>query len=137
MVDLFELIKIMFEDSKSYNKINPGEKKKHFFMINRRMSVKFPLQAQVLQHLKIDEVSVVDFWQYFLRKQYNKTPYWMYTKGIKKSKELKEKKTNIKETLIKEYAIKHNLDIRSVKDALEFFPKEMKKEIQTFEKIIS
>lgn len=136
MTDLFELIKIMFEDPKAYEKITPGEKRKNFFMINRRMSIKFPLQAQVLQHLKIDEVSVVDFWQNFINKQYNKIPYWMYTKGVKKSKEAKEKKTNIKESLIREYAIKYNLDIRSVKDALEFFPKEMKKELQIFEKII-
>lgn len=132
----FEIIKIMIENPSEYSKISQGDKRKNYFIIQRRMAIKFPLQAQVLQHLKIDEISVVDFWQSFLRKQYNKTPYWMYTKGVKKSKEVKEKKTNIKESLIKEYAIKNNFDIRTIKDALEFFPSEMKKELNKFSKYI-
>ena len=61
-------------------------------MINRRMSIQFPLQAQALQQVKIDEVAVIDFWQSYLRKQYSKTPFWMFTKGIKKSKEKNTKK---------------------------------------------
>lgn len=137
-MELFDLIKIMFEDPKAYKKVTSGDKKKHFFMINRRMAIKYPLQADVLQHLKVDEISVVDFWQNFLTKIYKKkTPYWMFTKGIKKTKELKEKKTNIKENTIKNYAIRHGYDIKAVREALEFFPKEMKKLLIIFENSIS
>lgn len=133
-MDLFELTKIMFEDPLAYSKVTPGEKRKHFFMINRRMAIQFPLQAHVLQHIKISEEGVVDFWQHFLRKQYTKTPYWMYTKGVKKAKETKEKKTNIKESLLKEYAQKMGFDLNSLQEALEFFPEELKKELKHFEK---
>jgi hypothetical protein len=136
MKGLFDVTKIMFEYPEKWNDVTAGEKKKYYFQIQRRMAIKFPLQANVLQHLKIDAVSVIDFWYCFLGKQFNRTPYWMYTKGVKKAKETKEKKINIKESLIKEYAIKNNFDIRSVKDALEFFPGEMKKELKIFQKII-
>ena len=133
-MELFELTKIMFEDPKAYKKINPGEKRKHFFMINRRMSIQFPLQAQVLQRQKINEVGVVDFWQRFLRKQFTKTPYWMYTKGVKKAKEDKEKKLNIKDSVLNDYASKMGFDQKSVREASEVFPSEIKKELQRFEK---
>lgn len=135
MVDLFELIKIMFEDPIAYNKISNGTKKKHFFMLNRRFSIFFPLQAQILQHTGIDEISVVDFWQSFIRKQYSKVPNWMYVKGVKKVTEEKEKKSNISEASIKEFSIAFNYDIKIVKEAIAFFPDEMKKEINDFDKI--
>jgi len=133
-MELFELTKIMFEDPKSYQNVTPGEKRKHFFMINRRMSIQFPLQAHVLQHQKIDEVAVVDFWQSFLRKQFKSTPYWMYTKGAKKAKETIEKKTNIKESTLKEYATVMKFDMKAVREAAHFFPIEFKKELDKFEK---
>lgn len=136
-MDLFELTKIMFENPSAYKDVMPGEKRKHFFMINRRMAIKFPLQANELQHVQIDEVGVIDFWQDFLRKQYTKTPYWMYTKGVKKSKEQKEKKLNIKESIIKQYSNMHLIDLKSIYDAIKFFPDQIKKELNKFEKIIS
>jgi hypothetical protein len=136
-MELFDLTKVMFEDPKAYSQVTPGEKKKHFFMINRRMAIQYPLQAHVLQHIKIDDVSVVDFWQNFLRKQYNKTPFWMFTKGVKKIQEEKEKKVNVKEDTIKEYAMRNRYDLKSVREALHFFPEEMKKELQNFEKTTS
>lgn len=135
-MELFDFIKIIFESPEEYSKITPGEKKKHFFMINRRMAIHFPEQAQLLQHLKIDEVSVIDSWQQFIRKQYKKVPYWMYTKGVKKSKEEKEKKIKIKQSTIKLYAAKNQYDLKSVIEAIDFFPKEMEKELKKFEKLI-
>jgi len=131
-MEVFELTKIMFERPSEYMNVSAGIKRKHYFIIQRRMAINFPEQAQLLQHLKIDEVGVIDFWQDFLRRQYTKTPYWMYTKGLKKTKELKEKKLSIKESEIKEYAIQYSYDLKSVREAIIFFPDEMKKEFKKF-----
>jgi len=133
-MQLFDLTKIMFEDPQAYTKITPGEKRKHFFMINRRMSIQFPLQAHVLQHIKINEEGVVDFWQHLLRKKYTKTPYWMFTKGVKKAAEIKEKNVDIKRSVVIQYASKMGFDLKSVQEAADFFPEELKKELQKFEK---
>ena len=61
----------------------------------------------------------------------------MYTKGSKKQKEAKEKKVNIKTSQLKDFASFYGYDINSVREALEFYPKELKKEIKEFEKIKS
>jgi len=95
------------------------------------------MQANALQHLKINQNAVIDFWQTFLRKQYKFVPGWMYTKGVKKAQEVKEKKLTVSNELIKEYCKRMKVDPKSVKDALEFYPDQMIKELKEFEKIIS
>jgi len=135
-MEVFELTKIMFENPNDYINVSSGDKRKHFFIISRRMAIKYPLQANVLQHIRINDIAVIDFWQSFLRKQYNKTPYWMFTKGVKKSNEEKEKLVSIKDNTIKEFANYYGYDLKSVKESINVFPDEMKKELTKFEKTI-
>jgi hypothetical protein len=135
-MDPFELIKIMFENPEKYKTINIGDKRKNFFIVQRRLSIQYPLQCQALQHIKINDISVTDFWQNFISKQYNKVPYWMFIKGVKKTNEHREKELGVKENTIREFSIYYNYDIKSVREALLVFPEEMKKEINTFEKTI-
>jgi hypothetical protein len=135
-MELFELTKLMFENPQGYLQVTSGDKRKHFFMINRRMSINYPIQTNILQHIKINDIAVIDFWQNFLRKHYNKTPYWMFTKGIKKTSEEKEKNLTIKDSTIKEFCIYYGYDLKSVNESIKIFPEEMKKELNVFEKTI-
>ena len=137
-MELFEFTKILFERPGEWNDITPGEKRKQYFMVQRRFAIQFPMQANALQHLKINQVAVMDFWQKFMKKTYNgRTPGWMYTKDIKKAKEVKERKTNVSEKLITDYASKMEIDKKSIYDALEFYPDLMLAELKSFEKIIN
>lgn len=136
-MDLFDLIKTIFNDPVEYSKVPAGEKRKHFFMIQRRMAVNFPLQANILQQLKINQSAVVDFWQWFIRKQYKYAPSWIYTKGVKKSQEFKEKKSNVSSNLITEYSKYFKIDRKSIVDSLEFYPEKMTEELKNFEKILN
>jgi len=135
MRELFDIIKIIFENPKEYKNISNIEKRKISFIFNRRVAIKYPLQSNILQIKKINEIAVIDYWQRFLNKQHNKVPYWMYTKGVKKSVEKKEKELNIKENTIKEFANYYSYDIKSVRESLKIFPNEMKKELVEFEKL--
>ena len=135
-MELFKFIDIIFTNPLEYSSITPSEKRKQFFICNRRFAINFPQEANVLQHAKINQAAVVDFWQRFLRKQYDRIPGWMYTKGVKKSQEFKEKKLNVSNEMIKEYCKRFNIDRKSVIDALEFYPNEMKKELQEVSKYI-
>ena len=136
-MELFEFTKILFEDPESWKNIPSGEKRKHFFMCTRRFAIQHPMQAQALQHQKINPAGTIDFWQRFMHKIYRqRTPNWMYTRGIKKAKETKERKTNVSETTIKEFAKFNRIDVKSVQDALEFYPDPMLKEIKHWEKLI-
>ena len=58
----------------------------------------------------------------------------MYTKGIKKSQEAKEKKLNVSNDLIREYCRYFNVDRKSIIDALEFYPTDMIKELHDFQR---
>jgi len=136
-MELFEFTKIIFEKPGEYQDITPGEKRKWFFLLQRRFAIQFPMQANALQHLKINQSGVVDFWQHFMRKQYQRTPGWMYTKGIKKAKEKKESKTKVSEKLIDAYCKKMVVEKKSVLEALEFYPDLMVGEIKEFEKMIN
>ena len=123
MKSLFDITKIIFEKPGEWQEVTTGEKQKFYFLLQRRFAIQFPMQANILQHLKINQVGVVDFWQRFMRKTYKRTPGWMYTKGIKKAKEVKERKNNgISENLISEYATKMNIYRKSIYDALNFYP---------------
>lgn len=136
-MELFEFTKIIFENPEEYAKITPGEKRKQYFMVNRRFAIQFPMQANALQHLKINQAGVVDFWQQFMRRTYKRTPGWMYTKGVKKAKQDKEKKINVSETLVNEYCRRLVVDKKSVYDAIEFYPDLMLKELKEFDKMIN
>jgi len=135
-MELFDFIRVIFTDPEEYLKITTGEKRKYFFLCQRRFSIQFPMQANVLQHMKINQEAVMDFWQVFLRKQYKFVPGWMYTKGVKKTQEIKEKKISVSNDLIKEYCKWNKTDRKTVNDALEFYPDMMTKELNDFAKIL-
>lgn len=136
MRDLFEITKIIFEKPHEWKDITIGEKKKYFFIINRMFAIQFPMQANALQNNKINQVGVMDFWQDFMRKRYQRTPNWMFTKGVAKTKEIKEKKSNIPETLINEYSKRMSVDKKSIIDALHFYPDLMTAELRKWQKSI-
>jgi hypothetical protein len=134
-MELFELTKAMFESPAIYADATRGDKRKNFFMIQRRMAINFPVQANMLQHVKINMEATIDFWQRFLRKRYTKTPFWMFITGVKKAKEEKEKKINLSSELISQYCRFYGKDPKSIRDALRFYPEQMIKEIKGFDKI--
>jgi hypothetical protein len=47
-MELFDFVKCIFTDPKKYTLQKNAEKAKHFFLINRFMSIKFPTTAQQL-----------------------------------------------------------------------------------------
>jgi hypothetical protein len=105
-------------------------------MCQRRFAIQFPMQANALQHLKINPVATIDFWQVFLRKQYKSVPGWMYTKGVKKTQEVKEKQISVSNEVIIEYCRYFNIDHKTIIDALKFYPQDIIAELRQFENIL-
>ena len=135
-MELFELTKAMFESPGTYADATKGDKRKNFFMIQRRMAINFPVQAHLLQHIRINMEASIDWWQRFLRKQYQKTPFWMFQQGVKKNQEKEEKKTKISGETISEYCQFYQKDPKQIKDAIKFYPEEMAKEMNDFTKMM-
>ena len=137
MKNLFEISKIIFEDPNSYKELSKLDKTKNFFMLNRRFAINHPIQSQLFNNLNINQPIAIDIWQKFLYSNYKKQPYWLFIKGVKASKEIKEKKSKISNEIIKKYSEYYNIEIKNIKDAIHFYGNEFIKELKTFEKIIN
>jgi hypothetical protein len=92
-MELFDVIKNIFSsDNKKWNSIGAIDKSRNFFMINRVMSIQFPLQANQFNKLRVTPVPVVDWWRNTLSHRFTKPPSWIYTKTKKKDDPKKDEK---------------------------------------------
>lgn len=131
---LFDFMSILFEQPKVYEKLRPYQKARHFFMVNRFMSITEPVRANYLQHLKINPAEAVNFWQSIMTRLYKRTPSWMYTK-TKKAKQAAKKTKFVEEATVQDYCQRLGYSRRQIDEALEFFPEKMSEELKKFERI--
>jgi hypothetical protein len=138
-IGLFDVIKLIFTDKEGFDKLSNITLKKNYFMCNRIFSIKYPLQGVLFSTMNINESEVLRLWRDFFisNKLFGKVPFWVYTKGSKKSADNTKKDKKVSNQLIKDYCIHYNIDNKDVMDALEFFGDDMEKELKQFEKLIS
>ena len=117
---LFDILRSMFTyGSARLNEFPKVLIDRNYFMINRILAIQFPMQAQVFQQGKINNVEIVYCWADFLKmKGYTKVPGFVYTKGVQRSKESVEAKKKIPESLIREYARHYNVSMKDIHAAL-------------------
>ena len=103
-------------------------------MINRRLAIMYPLQAQVFNNSKVNPVDVLHFWSDYL---YNGKfpPRWIYTAGAAKSQAKKDDKKEITAAQIKAFCNRYGYSMKDINSALKFFPAEIIEEIKEFNKI--
>lgn len=133
---LFDFINAMF-DRNQYATIPDSIKRKHFFMVQRFMSIKFPVEADNLNRLGINQIAVMNFWHMILTKRFSRVPGWMYVKS-KKSKNSgeKDKIDKFKPDLIKFYIKGKKMDRRDFLFCKELFPDQLYEELKNLEKIV-
>lgn len=117
---LFDFIKVLFENPKSYKKISNYDKAKFFFMTNRFMSIMYPMQANAFNNIKITQSVVLDYWQKNMTNIYNKVPKWIFVKGSKKQQTEKTKKLPSEEA-IEYYLRRTNYTRRQLDDSYAIF----------------
>jgi hypothetical protein len=126
-MELFTLIKNIFSsDDKVWKTVGKFDKSKNFFMVNRIMSIQFPIQANQFNKLKVVSPPVVDWWRDNLSHRYSKPPTWIYTKTKKLEK---EKTDSVKELPDIEDLIREKYKITK-KDLLQlksFYPERYQK----------
>jgi len=130
-MELFDIIKALFKSDNEWSKVSKIDKSRNFFMINRIMSIQHPLQANMLNNIKIDSVSAVEWWRFMMRKLYKTTPKWIYTSTIKKESEKKDKEYKAETLdLIRE---KYEVSNRELETTKKFFPKKFDEWIRSIE----
>ena len=118
---LFDFVKIMFTKPAHYKKIKQHNKKRHHFMINRFMSIKYPSNAQMFNINGINGGNVVDSWS-MVASRFKSVPRWFYTK-TKKAKKNMADKYNPSDRAIELYMNKNEIGNREF-DELKLFVKD-------------
>ena len=132
--NLFDFINILFTDKKHYSKLRDYEKSRHFFMTSRFMAISFPVQANYLQHLKVNTAGVLDYWQETMTRLYSRVPSWIYIKTKQAKKDIKNK--HVDDSVIEEYCKRMGYNRRQVNESIEFFGDKMIDELKQFEKLM-
>jgi hypothetical protein len=135
-MELFDIIKA-FTRPEEWAKVTNTEKAKNFFMINRMMSIRFPMQANGFNHTKIEPARAVDWWKEMIASKYNSTDKpasFVWTKTKKKEK---EKIKPIPEEILTFICEKHEISMREIEDLKQFFPQEFQKYCDSVKEMLS
>jgi hypothetical protein len=136
MIQLFDYIKLVFsKDEKAWKELKNTDKSRNFFMLNRFMSIRFPVQAAVLSHYRIDPESVSDYWHRTMSNLHSSTPKWIYAKTIKK-KDIEKKLELPSNEMIKWYCEKHEMSKRDFNEHVAILGDSFLKELKPLEKIL-
>jgi hypothetical protein len=126
---------IFSKNEKDWKELKDTDKSRNFFMLNRFISIQYPVQCSFLCHYKIDPVSVSDHWHRSLSSKFSSTPKWIYAKTIKKKDQ--EKKLDLPSNeMIKWYCEKNEMSRKEFDQHLSFFGSKFLDEIKSLEKIL-
>lgn len=122
-MQLFDIVKNIFSaNNKTWDSVGRIDKSRNFFMVNRIMSIQFPVQANQFNRMRIIPGPVVDWWRNTLSSRYSKPPSWIYTKTKKTNTEEKSKESknfDDVELFIRE---KYSVSKRELSDIKNFYP---------------
>jgi hypothetical protein len=131
---LFDFVKIMFTNPATYKKIKQHNKKRHHFMINRFMSIKYPSNAQLFNVNGISGANVVDSWS-MVAARFKSVPGWFYTK-TKKAKKTVADKYNPSERAVEIYMDKNEIGTREFGELLKFAKEDLYADLKKIEQQI-
>lgn len=81
-MDLFTFIEALF-DKEKYANIPDSIKRRHFFMVQRFISIRYISEANSFNIIGISQIVAMDFWHMILSKKYSRKPSFLFTKTIK------------------------------------------------------
>lgn len=134
-MELFDLLNSMFSKRDEFNKTSLHERGRHNFMVNRFMAIKYPVQAQFLNHTKIHPGNAVTYWADTVGKMFSRTPSWMFVK-TKKEKEKKAAAQPVNDATIRYYCQKNMCSRRDVEEAMKMFGEPFIQELAQLQKLI-
>lgn len=138
-MDLFEFINVLFKKGKEWDNVSDNMKYRHSFMVFRFLSIKYPREIDSMQLIGLGQektARLMDFWHYYLSKNYVRVPKWIRTKSGKKEAKADVLK-NIKKEVIKDFQETNNLDSKVFERLLSQNPKEMRSLLLKHSKVVS
>lgn len=132
MLELKHVVDFIFIYKDNYKKLSDEDKKKFFFIINRKFARQFPYHAQFFNKKSMDESSALDLWYYFfIKKRIFGTPKWYWFK-LSTTKKKKQTKYKIEEIDF----LKNFYDIKDddIEYLIKYHPNEIEEEIKKYRK---
>ena len=135
----YDIISMMFTNFEAFNKLSNTILDKNFFMINRVFSIKYPLQGALFNKLNINTAGVIKSWAMFIsnKEGYGRVPYFVYTKGAKKSADSTSKTDKLDKELIKEYCKRYKINLKDFDMLNSLYHDELINDVKRYEKLIS
>lgn len=130
-----QIVSALFNNKNFINSLTKSAISSNSFIVNRRLAIKYPLQAQVFNNSDVNPVDVLYFWRDYL---YNgvSAPGWTFTPGQIKSS-AGTSKNDFTKAEIKMFCEHFDIDRKDLNAAFKFFPKEIKKEITNYLKFLN
>ena len=136
MLQLFDYVKLVFSrKKKDWEEVKDTDKSRNFFMLNRFMSIQFPIQASHLCHYKINPVEVSNHWHRTVSGKFTSVPGWVYAKTVKK-KDVSKKIDYPSEEMINWYCAKNELSRKDFDQHANFFKEDFLNDIKKLEKTL-
>jgi len=129
---LFDYIKVLFGKDVHWDNVSNYDKSKNSFMTNRFMGIKFPMQANMFNTLKVDPVGQAEAWR-LVSSKFNRVPGFIYTK-VKKSAKQKAKEWSPNPKAKEMYMKFNEIGEREYREALQFNPSLVQSSIDILEK---
>ena len=123
---------MIFGKDEQWDKVTNYDKSKNSFMTNRFMGIKFPVQANLFNTLKIDPAGQAEAWR-LVSSKFNIVPGFIYTK-VKKSAKQKAKEWNPNPKALELYMKFNEIGEREYKEALKHDPLLVQTSIDILEK---
>jgi hypothetical protein len=122
----------MFTKKSQYDKIKNHNKKRHHFMINRFMAIKYPANAQLFNINGISGANVVESWA-MVAQRFKSVPGWFYTKTKKLAAKNKADKYIPTEQSIQIYLNKNEIGMREFNELKVFAKEELYSDLKKIE----
>jgi hypothetical protein len=128
----FEVINNLFNE-KYWKNLTNNDKSRAYFILNRFMSINFPMQSALLSQIGIKTDVITEFWKRILNKQYSKMPNWFYVKtSVKNKNKTKTKQKSIKDfpnEILQSWMTLNKCGITELSEINRLFPEELYKEL--------
>lgn len=120
-IGLFDIINALFLNKDFIWELTESTATQNIFMINRRMAIKFPMEADFFNRSATNALDVLKFWSDFL---YNgsRVPKWVYTKSEIAKKKKSADDYGLTRDMKQSYADVNWLSMKDVDSMLRFFP---------------
>lgn len=109
-MDLFEYRNVIF-DKEKFSKVEDSEKKKHYFMLLRFFSIKYPVEASQLSLVPYN-IGTKIIHSVLSRSYTGRLPAWVFTKGNSSKEDKKDPLSSISKEAKDIYAQKLELDTK-------------------------